>query len=240
MRIIILALAILAVQACNDEEPQKVVDPDVTTIKLVYANQRVPVGFYEWFVPDKENYYITSHLKDSSGSEISVSNYSQARDIESSFSGGRALVNENETEIYYEFVREDQTIPNSFYRTRLFKDEVIDRAGVELNCTGCYWGRISSGWLERGRVKDLIEYMWYFTLDNNDGIVVLESVIEESAGGYLHVMTVAKLKLIAIGCDEIDLYMKTYSVDIMGDIWKDEEYIRTILSNRAGICKAAE
>ncbi len=234
MKKIIPLVVVLLLQACSTEEESKSTpateSEDLSIIKQLYSGSRVPDTFYVWDVPDTTNYYATYHLKDAGGSEISVADYSQALALDAAENSALQLLDIQETNKYYEFIRLGVGEPITIYRSRIFKLSVIDRAGVVLNCVDCYWGKIGEDWLSINGVKELVEYIWYYTIDNNAGTVVLESYGAADGVGYLHTMIVGRLTRIAGACDVIRLYRQTYSVDINGGTWGNEEFVREILS----------
>lgn len=228
-----------------------VVDNDTAILQAVYFDDRTPDGFYSESYPDSDVYYSTSHVKnvellpivDRAGMaryELSTDDFAEALAWSEAAANNqpayKQLVDNRETELYFEFTRVDLNNPQFVHLSRVFKASAMDRSAVDLNVDGIYNGRITLPTLTADRVKMLMEYFWMFSFSNNTGNAVLASTTTETDTDYVHTMIEAKLTMRAAGqCDTVEVFETTYTVQKdTGDIWNSKQMVREISSKRDG------
>ena len=255
---VVLALTISACSSSGeDSAAQKSIELNdsetgdkAAVMYALYNNVRTPDGFYHEDVPH-DGFYTISHVKntdllqpvDRSGMavyELSTDDFSQALDWSETAAGYQAgyksLVDNTQTDFYLQFTRVDPVAPDLVHLSRVFKQSVLDRSGVDRNADGAYQGRVELAALNSNRLKTLMEYLWVFSFSNNYGNAVLGSSITEYAEEYRHTLREAKL-IIGTGgdCDRIDVYETLYETDkATGMIWKTKRLADSFLASNDG------
>lgn len=223
---------------------------DIAIAKTVYNDTRTPKGFYtEKFRDDA--YYSVSHVKNidlvpianRTGMaiyELSSNDFTEALGwselAASNQLDNKQLVDNSESFMYLEFVRVDPASPQFIQLNRVFKADVLDRAGVDQTNPDRYQGRVTMPTINVSQVKTLIEYLWGFTSSNNYGHAVLTSYTSESDDQFSHTMLQADLNInYHGGCDIIEVYEHHYTVSKdSGFIWMDKSLQRLIKARRNG------
>lgn len=227
------------------------IDNNLPVLRAVYMDIRTPDGFYSETYPDSDVYYSISHVKnieilplqERSGMaryELGTDDFTDAL-IWSEQAAAyqpvyKQLVDNSETNLYFEFTRVDLNNPQFVHLSRVFKMSAIDRSGVDLDEAEGYQGKITLAILTADRVKMIMEYFWTFSFSNNTGNAVLESTTTEYDTNYIHTMVEAKLNVKPSGqCDTIEMFVTTYIVQKdTGDVFKYREMTGEILSKRYG------
>jgi hypothetical protein len=120
---------------------------------------------------------------------------------------------------------------------RVFKANVLDRNGVDRSDEdGEYKGRITAADITSDKVKEILEYLWMFTLSNNYRNAVLDSYTTEKADTFVHIMNQARLNFSNNeNCDTIEVYEIHYTIPkASGFIWKDKTLTHTFSTKRVG------
>lgn len=264
-RIILLSLLVLTVSACNGGEqvsdsgvefsavPSGSVyaDADSAILQAVYFDVRTPAGFYTEAYADSDTYYSISNVKsdellpaaDRLGvvrHELSSNDFTEAlawsEQAASHWPVYKQLVDNSDTDLYFEFLRVDLNDPQFVHKSRVLKTSALDRSGIDLNQPDSYQGRIGAHMLSAESVKMILEYLWTFSFSNNTGNAVLSSNTVETETSYIHTMQEAKLTTrSAEQCDTVAVFETTYTVQkASGDIWKEQQAVREISSKRSG------
>lgn len=212
----------------------------------LYFDHRVPDGFFkESYEPGA--YYIVSHIKNTdlvpvsaragmSPYELSSNDFTESMGWSETATGFqanyKALVDNSETSMYRQFTRVDATEPEFIHLHRVMKADFIDRSGVDET----YKGRLTKADVTSAEVKQIIEYLWTFSIENNYGYSVLTSSIEESSSGFTQRMLQAELSMNYQGaCDTVDVYEVIYSVSkASGFINKSVNKVYSFSSERTG------
>lgn len=226
-------------------------DNDNAIMRAVYLDIRTPEGLYSETYPDSDVFYSISQVKSDEllpiGQRAGVARYELSTDdftealawseqAANYQPGYKQLVDNRETDLYFEFIRVDLNYPQFVHLSRVFKNGAIDRSGVDLTQPDNYLGNIPTQTLSVDRVKLFIEYFWTFSFSNNTGNAVLQSYTTETDTSYIHIMEEAKLTTGASGqCDTVEVFEATYTVlKNTGDIWKYQEKTQEISSKRYG------
>lgn len=256
MQRIALSALVTILTACN---VQQEVNDDMTILNTVYSNVRVPDGFFKEDTPN-DAFYTTSHIRRAdvdtdinraggNDYELSANTLEDAINMDGAATDNiygqyPLIIDITETDLYYQVLRAGSNDAMFYRRARVFKSDVLDRNGAVLNCDKCYQGKVNTEWLTLERAKFIIEYLWTFTLDNNNGNSVLSTNIQEFDYGYVYSMTRAELTkdVTGEGCDTVNLFAHTYSINSKtGEINKDTLLYRTIYSqlmgNKPQICE---
>lgn len=224
---------------------------DNVILQAVYFDIRTPVGFYSEYYADSDTYYSTSNIKNVellpianrigvARYELSTDDFTEALDWSEQAANYmpayKQLVDNSETDLYFEFLRVDLNNPLFVHRSRVFKKSALDRSGIDLNQPDNYQGQINTQTLSAERVKMLIEYFWTYSFSNNRGNAVLTSNTIETDVSYIHVMEEAKLTTGLVDqCDTVEIFESTYTVQKdTGDIWREQVTTREISSKRYG------
>ena len=226
-------------------------DNDSAILQAVYFDIRTPEGFYTESYADSSVYYSISHVKNVellplanrsgvASYELSTDDFTEALEWSEQAANYqpayKQLVDNRETNLYFEFTRVDLNNPQFVHLSRVFKKSALDRSGTDLNQLDIYQGKIAIQMLSAERVKMLMEYFWTFSFSNNTGNAVLKSNTIETDISYIHTMEEAKLTIrSADQCDTVEIFETTYTVQKdTGDIWREQEMIREISSKRYG------
>lgn len=227
---------------------KSIVDDDTLIMDAIYLNKRIPENFYNEINNDYDVYYITKNVQNVdllpltdrlnvARYELSTNDFTEAFEWSEKSAENqpvyRQLVDNTETDLYFEFTRVDISSPQFVYKTRVLKSSVIDRSGVDLNHPEePYKGNIKTQLLTTDLVKKIVEYFWTFSYKNNAGNAVLSSSTIENNSNYIHTMVEAALyRGVDNQCDIIEVSVSTYDVDRnTGDIWMNREVVREISS----------
>lgn len=227
------------------------INNDQNILKVVYFDNRTPDDFYTETYPDSDVYYSVSNVKnveilpiaDRPGIvryELSAVDFTEALILSEQAAANmpvyKQLVDNRETDLFYEFTRVDLVNPQFVHLSRVFKVGALDRSGVDLDQTNGYQGKITLPILSADRVKMIMEYFWTFSFSNNTGNAVLESTTIEYDTNYIHTMVEAKLNIQPSGvCDTIEMFETTYIVQKgTGDVFRYQEMTGEISSKRYG------
>ncbi len=206
---------------------------DQSILEAIYLNQRTPDGFY-LSLPADTGSYTLSHVKNTdivatgersalTEHELSTDDFVQAMSWSEQkagyLPGYQDLVDNNESEFYFEFTRVDMAEPDVMHYSRVFKQSVIDRSGVDIQLNvplqnEVFLGTIPPSSLSPLRVRQLLEYLWAFSLSNNYGYAVLSTALEQNSAAFVYTMKEARLTQGGGGeCDVITVYDIRYRVD---------------------------
>ena len=119
-----------------------------------------------------------------------------------------ALVATEENDMYYEFVRMLDGLPDWVGYSRVFKCSYVDRSGSQFGALSGPAGRLTKQPFAVGDVRRLSEYLWGFSQYRNYGNVVLQSESFADSGRVGHTLTLATLRRGAgsvDGCDVVDV-----------------------------------
>ena len=219
---------------------------DMAVAQALYFDQRIPGDFYQENT-EGGNYTTVSHVRNidlvpainRSGMQVvelatdnadeALAWSEQAASLNVSY---RQLTDISETFLYYQFTRVDPASPQLVTYNRVFKASVLDRNGV----TDDYLGRITLADISAQQVKQIVEYLWLFTNDNNYGNAVLTSSTSQTVSGFEHVMQQARLTTAYNGsCDTIELYEVRYTIARdSGFIRRQQQLSRVISARRSG------
>ena len=229
-----------------DNEDQEILD-------ALYRDIRTPPDFYTEEFSDND-FTSLSHVKSvilNHGEhpiiyeltiiyELSADDFSEAlefseieADLQFSY---KQMVDVTETEFYFQFTRVNPGLPEFVHFSRVFKQSSLDRSGVDRSQPDGYQGIITIPELTVQRVKDIIEYLWNFTLSNNYGNVVVESETSESLTEFVHSMIEARLVISSSNtCDTVEVFEIQNTVQKgSGLIWKESTLLREISMQRDG------
>ena len=219
---------------------------DTAIIERIYLDKRTPDNFYtndEDFTGD--SFYSVSHVKNIEllspaekiglpQYELSTDDFAEALDWSETAANNQPvytqLVDNSDTPLYYQFTRVDSNNSEFIHLSRVYKASVIDRSGVDLSQAGSYQGRIVSNTYSTTLVKQIIEYLWTFSFNNNYGNAVLESSTTETSSSFTHTLLEAKMTSNgASSCDTIEVFESYYFIDkATGEIWRTTQSLRTL------------
>ena len=256
IRLLVLGFAMLTLVGCgggngassinNASSLQVAVLTDMDIASAVYYDQRTPDGFYQ--EPTQSGVFSTIAqlrnidllpLASRSGvtaTELASNDFTEALNWSDTAASIQAaayqLVDNSETELYFQFTRVNPSSPDFVQLHRVFKADVLDRSGA----SDSYLGQITAATLSAATVKQVVEYLWAFTSDNNYGNAVLTSDTRETDTAFVHVMQQATLYASNnTNCDTIELNEVTYTVSkATGFIVKDKQLTRIITARRDG------
>jgi len=224
---------------------------DLLVAKALYFDKRTPDGFYHE-ESSNELFASISHVKNTgilpldNRSGLSVYELSSNDFVEAMVWDELAtvyqplyaqLVDNSETDLYYQFTRINPDLPEFIDISRVFKASVLNRAGVDRSDEdGEYQGKIMLTDITVAKVKQVVEYLWMFSFSNNYSNAVLESYTNETADDFIHTLKQAQINFSYDGsCDEIELYEIRYSVaKESGLIWRDKILMSTFSAKRSG------
>ena len=216
---------------------------DMAIATALYFDKRAPDSFYREST-DAASYVSVGHIKsvdlvvaanrgDMPDYELSTDSADQAlvwsEQAASSQPGYRQLVDSSETFLYYQFTRVDPANPQFVEKKRVFKASVLDRHGA----TDSYLGRITLATINAEQVGQIVEYLWWFSNENNYGNAVLTSATSGTDVAWVHVIQRAKLYPSTNGgCDTIELYDDRYTVARDSGFIRKQSMLSRIVSAR--------
>lgn len=207
--------------------PVTLTDQQIATA-LYNDSARTPQGFYSESTAPTTGYVATVHVK---SRDVFNNNalpqyelcsddwneaYTWAEQAAQNGTTNGNLLETNTTSNFYEFVRERNTQPSGVTRSRVYRCAYLDRGGVNLSdADATHAGQFNFRPITTTSIRQLAEYLWRFTQFNNYGSAVLKSATSTSAGELQQDLTIASLTLqgAAGGCDRIDIYSWTHTVD---------------------------
>ena len=237
----------LLLSACGaDSSAPDTAISDTRIAERIYLDKRTPDNFFnndEAITGD--SFYSISHLKNVElltpaekiglpQYELSTDDFTQALNwsetVASKQTVYRQLVNNSDTPLYYQFTRVDLNNSEFIHLSRVYKASTLDRSGVDLSESGSYQGKIVSTVYTTTLVKQIVEYLWTFSFNNNYGHAVLQSSTIENGLSLTHTLLEAKLiTSSSASCDSIEIFESNYSIDkSSGEIWKTGQSLRTI------------
>jgi len=249
----------IAISACSDQNngPGQIVgtindndNPDYVIAVALYTDQRIPKDFYHNEPPDDNAFYITYHVKNSdlvpisdrtgmATYELSTNDYSQALDWAETAAAlrpvYRPVIDYTETDLYFQFTRVDINYPLLVELERVLKSSVVDRSGVDLTKPDePFQGTINLDVLSADVAKQVIEYLWTFSLANNYGTLITKSETADYSSVYVHTLQEARLDMYTgDSCDTISIYNINYKIDkTTGEINKEEHFLRKFQARR--------
>ncbi len=256
-RFLLLLLSItLFTSACTEGdtavESKTAEDNNLLVAKALYFDKRTPDDFYH--EESSDNLFASiSHVKNigilpiDNRTGLSVYELSSNDFVEAMTWDEQAttyqplysqLVDNTETELYYQFTRVNPDLPEFIDISRVFKAAVLDRSGVDRSDdAGEYQGKITLTDIRSTDVKQVVEYLWMFSFSNNYSNAVLESYTTETEDEFIHTMKQAKINFsYNDNCDAIELYEVRYSIaKESGLIWRDKTLMDTFSTKRSGV-----
>jgi FlaG/FlaF family flagellin (archaellin) len=224
---------------------------DLATAQKVYTGTpRTPAGFYADPAPvGVTGTVATMHLKNSdlAGAPVGAAAYELCNDDmamatawsegKSTFMGSYAdLVDVTGNARYWELTRVPRADVSARLRHRVFKCSYVNRSGLDPATDSGPAGTLNLRPLDAASLKDLTEYLWYFTAFDNADHVVLDSAAGTAPSGSLaHVITMARLTRAAISgdCDRIDVLRWTHSANTStGSLSRQLDTLQTIRARR--------
>jgi hypothetical protein len=202
-------------------------DQEIATA-LYNDSARTPQGFYSESTAPTTGYVATVHVK---SRDVFNNNalpqyelcsddwneaYTWAEQAAQNGTHNGNLVETNTTSNFYEFVRERTTQPSGVTRARVYRCAYLDRNSVDLSdVDDTHAGQFNLRPITTTSIRELAEYLWRFTQFNNYGSAVLKSATASTVDGLQQELTIASLTLqgAAGGCDRIDIYSWTHTVD---------------------------
>jgi len=223
-----------------------VASTDSAIAAALYYDDRIPDDFYQEQLPD-DGHYTVSHLRNVDllpavgrpavmSYDLSTEDFSKVVDWSerAAFYSGNTgqLVDNRDTRLYHEVSRVDPANPMVTKRHRVYRSSMLDRDGIDDH----YRGRIALPAMTAADVKQVIEYQWTFTMENNYGTAVLSSQTSESATAFTHTMIKARLIMATDkACDRVEVYEVSYEVPrSTGNIWKQSTLQRVFHAERDG------
>ena len=217
---------------------------DITVAAALYQDQRVPEGFYQEVVPD-DGFYSTRHIRNTDLAptagrpavheyELSSDDFSEvlgwSQQVTDQENAARQLVDTRETALFHELHRVDPAAPEFTRRHRVYKASVIDRSLAD----GDQLARLTKPGFSADDVRQVVEYLWTFSFDNNYGTAIVASSTTQTADQVQHVLLQAELKVTASGpCDLVELYERHYRADrLSGELSHDKQLVRAFSVER--------
>lgn len=193
--------------------PLAAADHDIAS-RLYTGASRTPAGFRADDTPFGFEQVTTYHLKaqqvaaTAAGShELCTDDWNEALawSAEVAVRSPQVLdyVTSETTERYFELDHMPRGEPNRFVRMRVFRCSYLDRAGVDVTAGAGFAGVLGARPLDATALRELSEYLWFFTPYNNVDHAVLSSEARPDTG-LAHALTIASLERAATGaCDRI-------------------------------------
>ncbi len=234
-----LVLAACGVQngAAPDAEraAARTADADRAIAEAVYLGPRLPAGFHrEQAAPGEFQtiYHITSAHLGAGGAprRLCSDDFDEALAWAETAARSqpvyRDLVDSSASALYFEFRRVNAAQPEVVHLARVFRCAQFVPAAPPLEA------RVSRRPLSAEGVRDTLEYRWWFSPSNNQGVAVLATRVEESGEAIVHTTRQAELQRAASGCDLIEVWRDRHRVDAVTGVITPERVLERVLSAR--------
>ena len=213
---------------------------DKELLDAAYSGYKYPEGFYQEDLHGGSLYYENTVSIKPVGErehiwiELCTNNKSQALEWSESSSKNSAyyrdLVDEKETEKYFEFRRVYSKNPSDVILSRVHKCDYLNRSKYDKSKRPSILGTFNQRPVTIEKVKELIEYLWFIENYNWGGQKVLRSFTENQGNSVKH--TLYKICIVYGDwgvCDVISLFKSEYIVDKnSGEITVSHEIIKTV------------
>jgi len=181
-------------------------DPDTSTkeftdqeiLTAAYSNSKYPPGFYTEELQGGNIYYVnTVSIKPVNEREhiwiqLCTDNRDEAfnwSELTCNYSSYyRDLIEEKETEKYFEFRRVYKENPNDVALFRAHKCAYLDRSMYDFFKKGPFIGIYNKKPYKLNEVKELIEYLWFTSNYNIGGVSILNSTTIETGKEFIHTL----------------------------------------------------
>lgn len=249
----VLALAIsgqIALNGCDlltssDSVPQ-ISEPqteftDEELLEYTYSNYKFPDDFYQEELNDGSIYYVNTvsilptNEREHIWIELCTDDSDQASVWSESSSRNsayyRELVEEKETEKYYEFRRVYSARPNDIVLMRAHKCSYLDRSSVDRFLHSDTLGVFTQRPITSISVRELCEYLHFNDTYNIANYKPLSSITENRDSTFRQIIYQLSIRYGDFGiCDSITLEKVIYTVDKhSGLITISRESVRSIL-----------
>jgi len=213
---------------------------DQGILNAVYSNYKYPEDFYQEDLKGASLYYENTISvrppveREHKWIELCTDNKSQALEWSESSSKNSAcyrdLIDERETEKYFEGRRGYSEKPSDIILSRVHKCSYLDRSKYDKFERGTTLGRFNQRPVTIENVKELIEYLWFIENYNIDGQKVLSSFTEDQGDSVKHTIYETHVVYGDWGvCDQITLIKSEYIVDKnSGEITISQENVKTV------------
>ncbi len=209
--------------------------------EIAYSDHKYPDGFYQEELEGGNLYYentVSINEGEPIWIELDTMDYAQAlewSELSSAHSAYyRDLVDERETEKYFEFRRIYSLNPTDIILSRVHKTDYLDKSMYDhFSPDNPILGIFNKRPVDTASVRELIEYMWFALNYNFLGSKVLESYSVDCEEEAKHILVVLSIAYGDWGIyDQITLGRLTYTVNkTTGEIIRDSEVLKTILGN---------
>lgn len=236
-----LGLLLSACESGSDNAAAKATEQysDMDIAAALFSDQRVPAGFYSEQLPNDAYYTIyhinRSHLPGFTGGykyamcsndfDEALIWSEQAANAQPQY---RELVDNRNTEVFFEFIRSSSSSPQIIHLQRVYKCSFVQpRLQVEGQ-------DVLAQNLTLQQVRRYIEYRWLFSAANNTGNSVV-SVTSASLNGLRKVELLHAQWLIGMDdeCELIKLNRYDSFVDeISGELSQSQIYLREFFAKR--------
>lgn len=215
-------------QSNSASAPASVANPDLDLARRLYAgNERLPGGFYSEPRPANVTGTIaTLHLKSGDlapgSAQFELCTDDDAEALEWServpaWQGQYTDVVETRVDArLFEIVRVPRADPSALLRHRVFRCGFVDRTATDLAAEAGPAGVLNARPVSLDALRQLVEYLWQFTPQNNADHVVISSTGTDDGARLLHTLRMARLVRAANagGCDTIEVLDWVHSLDV--------------------------
>ena len=209
--------------------------------RVYQDRQRIPVGFYTDTELPTASGSSTTHLKTTY--ELCTDDWNEAlawsEDAAHRMPVYSPLTETNANNRYFEFVRARPQPEGWLERQRVFRCTYLDRTGTDRTQLHGYGGILhgdAPALTTPADVKQLIEYLWQFTLFNNYGNAVLSTEAHTAGDAHQHTLTLITLTRATSPdlCDRFDILHWTHAINInTGIIDRHLEPIRSFFARES-------
>lgn len=206
----------------GDENPLS----ELNIAKRLYTNQRIPDDFYHEPERDENNFYTIQHVKNTAiimddphtptdtPYEVCSDHFTQALDWSEQDALGSAgyagLVDNRETDMFYEFTRVNLSEPQFIRLNRIFKCSFINRHTTDNTA-----GLLNATPLAYKHLKNAAEYLWTISPHNNYGYAVILTHGQDNESQIQHTLVEARMavNVTANQCTLIQVFEILYNVE---------------------------
>jgi hypothetical protein len=195
---------------------------DEYIMDAIYFNKRVPEYFYREAPPPDDVFQTIEHIKNIDIASFHTTIYELCTDSadealqwsETAKQNLGGLMEMTDTGLYFQFVRVPPNHPDFRNLQRVYKCGMFDRSLVDLNAPDEHLGFYNHLPSQPEEIRQIIEYLWTFSILNNYGNAVLKGELEETISTVEYALYQARLVPDPQNdCDTINIYRTLYSTD---------------------------
>jgi hypothetical protein len=206
----------------------------------VYSEYKYPPSFYSEEHEDASPYYVNTisikplHERGGAWIELCTNQYPEARNwadsSDESSSVRRTILEESQSEKYFEFLACNPQSSTDCIRFRVHKCGYLDRGQYDRFVQGALLGTFNQRPINQVEVRELVEYLFFLESYNTSGSEALSSLSSSNDSAFVQTIYAIEFSYGDYNLyDRITLYRSTTSVNrTTGEVRQSRESLRSI------------